>query len=373
MNVASMTMYVLPNSICCIAERNIQVRVWKAVLALVLALTAAVETVSLGFSATIEDPETIATHSLRLIFAIYVLVLAVRSINQDTIESHSVSLWHISTLTFVSAVVNFGTIILPPTPAPVGKTSVAIEETSTVLTYLGWTAIALYCVAFIIASTLPQGPPLRFEPEHIYSQKTIASTTNTSPDNVCGVTGMFFPPFLMRNKTNLTNIYGKVASVWDTLLFSYTTKVVMLGNISESLEIGDLPIVPASIRATHLFKLMKSALRTPIPTLSFPFTSFRLFSFRKGSGWEILCKLMRLNKWVLIYEVALAAASAVLWYAPAFFLQKLVKYLEQDPEREDRRWGWVFVAGMFGFNALTMLGAFSFKRGRSTYSPHAVR
>lgn len=163
-------------------------------------------------------------------------------------------------------------------------------------------------------------------------------------------------------KTNLTNVFGKVASVWDTLLFSYTTKVVMLGNISESLEIGDLPIVPANTRATPIFQAMKEALRTPIKILSIPFpfiSSFQLFSFRKGSGWEILCKLTRLNKWVLLCEVALAAVSAALWYSPAFFLQKLVKYLEEDPERVDRRWGWVFVAGMFGFNAFSMLGTFS--------------
>lgn len=158
-------------------------------LALVLALTAAVETISLGFSATTENPTTVTTYVLRLIFAIYVLVLGVRSVNQDAIESHSASLWHISTLTFFSIVVNFGTIILPPTPAPVGKASIEIEQASTVLKGLGWTVIALYCVAFAIASNVPQGPPLRFEPEHIYSQKTIASTTNASPDNVCGVTG----------------------------------------------------------------------------------------------------------------------------------------------------------------------------------------
>ena len=170
---------------------ELQVRVWKAVLALILALTVAVETVSLGFSATIEDPKIVPTYVLRLTFAIYVLVLAVRSINQDTITSHSVSLWHISILTFLSDVVNFGTIILPPTPAPVGGASVAIEDTSTVLRSLGWTAIALYCAAIIISSTLPQGPPLRFEPERMYSQKTIASATNASPDNVCGITGTF--------------------------------------------------------------------------------------------------------------------------------------------------------------------------------------
>src|ERR1700729_4476838 len=113
-----------------------------------------------------------------------------------------------------------------------------------------------------------------------------------------------------------------VASIWATLLFSYTTKVVMLGYTSASLEIGDLPIVPADMRATTNFQLMKAALRTPIAMVSIPFSSHRLFSFKKGSGWELLCKLVRLNKVIIGAEIALAAVTAVLFYTPAFFLQK---------------------------------------------------
>jgi len=129
----------------------------------------------------------------------------------------------------------------------------------------------------------------------------------------------------------------------------------MLGYTSASLEIGDLPIVPANMRGTVNFQLMKAALRTPITLFSIPFSSYRLFSFRKGSGWELLFKLVRLNKVVISAEIALAAVAAVLFYTPAFFLQKLVQYLQDDPHREDRRWGWVFVAGLFSLNAISYL------------------
>ena len=156
----------------------------------------------------------------------------------------------------------------------------------------------------------------------------------------------------MLDETQTTRV--AVASIWGTLLFSYTTKVVMLGYTSASLEIGDLPIVPANMRGTVNFQLMKAALRTPITLLSIPF-SYRLFSFRKGSGWELLFKLVRLNKVVISAEIALAAVAAVLFYTPAFFLQKLVQYLQDDPHREDRRWGWVFVAGLFSLNAISYL------------------
>ncbi len=49
----------------------------------------------------------------------------------------------------------------------------------------------------------------------------------------------------------------------------------------------------------------------------------------------------------------LAAISALLFYTPAVFLQRLVKYLEEDGKREDMSWGWVWVVGLFVSNAIT--------------------
>jgi hypothetical protein len=48
---------------------------------------------------------------------------------------------------------------------------------------------------------------------------------------------------------------------WDILLFSYATKVVWPGNSAEILDIGDLPIAPARMRATYNYARMKKALR----------------------------------------------------------------------------------------------------------------
>ena len=144
----------------------------------------------------------------------------------------------------------------------------------------------------------------------------------------------------------------------STLLFSYTTKVVKLGHTSASLEIGDLPIVPADMRATALFTSMRSALRSPFP---FPFLH-RILKIRKGSGWELLWRLARLNKGVFAAEILLSMAAAVFYYGPAFFFQKLVDYLENDPERKERNWGLLWVLGLFAFNCFSYLGS-------CTYSP----
>jgi hypothetical protein len=121
----------------------------------------------------------------------------------------------------------------------------------------------------------------------------------------------------------------------------------MLGYSSASLDIGDLPIVPGDIRSTYNYALFKHALRTIrliIPTVSFSsFTTSstsniwrRLISYfpkvefgtrnpKTGSGWQLIWQLARVNRAVLSYLVLLATVSAILFYAPAYFLQKLVR------------------------------------------------
>ena len=138
------------------------------------------------------------------------------------------------------------------------------------------------------------------------------------------------------------------ASVWDILLFSYTTKVVMLGNSAESLEIGDLPIVAADMRATTIFANMRAAMRR---------WKLRIGSWRPapGSGIELAYRILRVNIWTLAVIIVLASLSAILFYVPAFFLRRVVHYLEVDAMREFRGWGFVYCAGLFVSNACTQI------------------
>jgi hypothetical protein len=120
----------------------------------------------------------------------------------------------------------------------------------------------------------------------------------------------------------------------------------MLGSTAESLEIGDLPIVPADMRATTLFSGMRQTMR-----------HVNLGGKWKpavGSGWETVWRLAVLNKVAFSIQISLAAVSALLFYAPAYFLQKLVEFMENEPG--DIRWGLVFCFALFGVNALLFLG-----------------
>lgn len=121
--------------------------------------------------------------------------------------------------------------------------------------------------------------------------------------------------------------------------------MVLLGNSAESLDIGDLPIVPGSLRATYLFRSMRSALS------ALRLRRFIFWDIRPGTGWELAYRLAYVNRKSFLAQMSLAATGAVLYYAPPFFLQKLVRYLETDPERHDRSWGWFHSFGLFATTA----------------------
>ena len=82
---------------------------------------------------------------------------------------------------------------------------------------------------------------------------------------------------------------------------------------------------------------------------------FIFWDIRLGSGWELAYRLAYVNRRGFIVQMTLAATGAVLYYAPPFFLQKLVRYLETDPGRHDRSWGWFYSFGIFAANACLYL------------------
>lgn len=152
-------------------------------------------------------------------------------------------------------------------------------------------------------------------------------------------------------------VFGHVgASPWGRLLFSYATKVLWLGNLVTSLDIGDLPIVPGYIRATVNYTEIKRAMQNIHSQIGSR-------TAKSGSGWNLGFCLLRLNFSSLFMLLALAATYSALYYTPAIFLRHFISYLEADGRKEDKGWGWVYVFGLFLSNAATNLGQFSLHHG----------
>ncbi|KAI9441690.1 ATP-binding cassette transporter [Lactarius indigo] len=268
-----------------------------ALLVIAFAVIVSLQTVSLGYSILFSSSAIIATHLLHVSFSVYLSVLAAQSIGKTTIHSHIRRTIHISALSALAFVLLGFTALFPSNRLMIPQPRF--------MQVVWYAVLGLYACSTFIAVTTPLGPALHFPVSRIYSEKTVAAITNQAMDNVSGVTG---------------------ASVWDLLLFSYTTKVVML-------DIGDLPIVPGTMRATYLFRSMRSTFST---------TRLRQFLLWDIRPWQ----LARVNRAGFTVQMTLASIGAVLYYAPPFFLQRLVQYLETDPERHDRSWGWFYSFGM---------------------------
>ncbi|KAI5122627.1 hypothetical protein M0805_008716 [Coniferiporia weirii] len=290
-----------------------KVRLRKVLLALDAAVLVITQTVAFGWTIAADDSANdIAAAAVNTAFALYILVLSVIAIGRSDKFWHGRFTVHLASLTTMALLTLVGISVLP--------SHVAWALPQRIVWY---TSLALWVAAFWLSSRMKRGPKLHFPKDRIYSEKTLAGITSFSEDNVCGITD---------------------ASPWGVVMFSYTTKVVMLGYTAESLEIGDLPIVPQSMRATALYARMKAATRT-----------FRLRNARPGSGWQLAYRILRVNRALLTMQVALVIVTAMMYYTPAFFLQRLIAYLEVDTERKNPEWGWVYCAGLFGFNAVMYL------------------
>ena len=290
-------------------------RIRKLLLILSFAAILTVETISLSFTLVAASTTDVAIGILRVLFYSYMLALSALFISQATVAGHDQTILHLGALTFFSSLLEVFSRIFPDTP-PV----VQIFADTAILTL--WTiSLTLNILSTVLVFTLPMGPTLHYPPSLVYSSSIDLSSAVAIPTvaNVCGSTS---------------------ASLLSTIIFSYTTPVVYLGQRLTSLEIHDLPIVPVAVRAIYNYHLFRAA-----PAIS-------------NTPWALAYKLFTINRGLFVYMFFLTAISAVIFYAPAFFLRRLVQYLQDDPKRENRGWGFVEVIGLFCAMTISNLSAY---------------
>lgn len=249
-----------------------------------------------------ERDETAAS-VLRLALDLFVLALSIRLVAINETGLHWEYICHISALTSLAVCLRAVSLLLPTHPFDV---NVLDESNGRGLEYA---SLAFLVAAACIVVTIRGGPPLHYRPERIYSPKMLESFKDVphTEDNVCAVVQL---------------------SVLDSLLFSYTTPVANLAHTSESLEVRDLPIVPAGYRASNLFAKMrlttiqdeeKRANDRMERRLHRNKSSRQWFWQKEGSGFPLLTRLIRINKTPLLAEVALAGVTAIFYYIPLWY------------------------------------------------------
>lgn len=311
------------------------------ILTVTAACIVALSTGCLGYAIANGERDFAAIYSVYVCFATYLLIICGLSLNQSSADSHCRSILHVIVLSTIAVTAMGASAIIPFTTSP-ATSSVNDEPAVQIIWY---TVLVLLTLMDTAALTTRLGPPLHYPPEKIYSEKTVIGITNPDLDNVCGMVGTFSAVVIFW--TELIDNAG--CSAWSYLLFSYITKVVWLGNVAESLDIGDLPVLPGNIRATYNFSRMRQAIRCIRPS--------RPWRSKPGSGWRTAYQLIRANASALSIEIILAAFDAAFYYVPTIFLQRLIRYFEVDPARQNTGWGWVYVCGMFGSTIIHHLSA----------------
>ena len=267
-----------------------------------LALASAMDAITLGYFFTLvgqTEGAEITAGILQLSFDACTFALSVNLISVDEVERHWEGVCHLSALTAVGVCLRGTSLVLPVGPGQINTVEPAGSNG------LEWASFVFLLLACVTAVNTPRGPPLHYRPEKIYSPKMLESFNDMpqSADNVCTVVQ---------------------SSVWDFLLFGYTTAVANLSHTRESLEVQDLPIVTASYRASNLFAKMRLAAvedeeKKQNSRRSHPHKrAKKWFWQRPGSGFPLLVRLARINIVPISAEMVLAAITAVLNYVPAW-------------------------------------------------------
>ncbi len=187
-------------------------RTRKLVSTVLFAVILILETVYLGWS--LADPATldIVSHAVRVAYALYCLVIATRSVKQETVSYHAESIIHLTGLTSVAAVVLGLASLLPTKPPPQIS-----SESADGFAWLRLLVFITYVVTCVLSAGTPQGPPLHFEPADIYLPKEVSVVTNHELENVTGVTGTVY--FLPYSRVYMSINIARCFTVGYTLLF----------------------------------------------------------------------------------------------------------------------------------------------------------
>jgi hypothetical protein len=141
----------------------------KIAISLLLTGGLVLNSIYLGWAVANKETTNIAVPVLQFVFSLYLVVLAVRSVNSDTTEGHSAHVLHLTTLSaWATALLGF-IVILPETPSITAFTDDAPFSAFRVPEHARLVVYALVC---LIAITTPLGPPLHYHPGDIYFEKT---------------------------------------------------------------------------------------------------------------------------------------------------------------------------------------------------------
>ncbi|KAK4686614.1 hypothetical protein P7C73_g3512, partial [Tremellales sp. Uapishka_1] len=281
-----------------------------------------------------EKTRRIAVPSLLLPSHLVTLLMAYWYLSQSLTTTHWPTTIHLSTIIFMQFLVLSFLALLPSSPiaqvpsfllATFARADLFRLPSMKPLDVLPPLLAILEIPPLLVVLSIRRGPALYLPLSVIYPPKIIDAIPL---DSVA----------LDSTKPNLTEEIQ--CTVWDWLIFSYATKVVRKGHEMETMEVWDLPVLAAPMRALTAYKKVKKVYGNPRHRLG------------KMEGYNLLWKLAKVNAGMLWAQTILAAITAFGYYLPPYLLQNFIYYLETDPTRSHPAWGWFLAFALFFSNAV---------------------
>ena len=172
---------------------------------------------------------------------IVILSLGWAYLSHSTTDTHWNTTIHLAVNAAVQFLVLATLALLPSQPFPGHIQLASVNTTTWTKAFLPLTTIP----PLLIILSIRRGPPLHFPLETIYTSRV----TDAIPlDAEC----------LNPDKPNVSEEVQATIPEW--LLYSYATNVVRRGAVADTMDVWDLPVLPASMRKDHVNQISQQGL-----------------------------------------------------------------------------------------------------------------
>jgi ABC-type multidrug transport system fused ATPase/permease subunit len=259
------------------------------------------------------------------------LIMAFWFFGQNETRTHWATTIHLAAGMFTQFMVVGFLALVPSTPVPTKPISMALFTVHPPLKLISIITSVLPLLQFVplfIVLNIRRGPPMYIPIKDLLPAKLVDAIP---PDHPC----------LNPDIPNVTDEVNVTIPEW--MLFSYSGVLIDRSKVNDSMDVWDLLVLPADQRALPNYIKFKAEYGK------------RATRFGKWEGYNLLWKLAKVNKWLLVAQASLAAVTGVLYYAPHLLLNFFLTYLENDPKRNHPAWGWVFALGILVSNLFIFL------------------
>ncbi|GMK55034.1 hypothetical protein CspeluHIS016_0200900 [Cutaneotrichosporon spelunceum] len=259
------------------------------------------------------------------------LLMAIWFLRQNETAPHWATTIHLAVNMFTQFLVVGFLAIVPSAPLPTKSVNVGLFVVHPPIRLISILTSVLPLLQFIplfIVLNIRRGPEMYIPIKDLLPAKIVEAIP---PDHPC----------LNPDIPNVTHEVSVTIPEW--MLFSYSGVLIERSKVNDSMDVWDLPILPADQRALPNYIKFKAAYGKHSQRLG------------KWEGYNLLWQLAKVNKWLLIAQAGLSAVTGVLYYAPHVLLKFFLTYLENDPSRNSPGWGWLFALGILVSNVAVFL------------------